>query len=425
MRVLYYGPFRDGSGYAMAARGYLKAFDKLIEEGEEIDLRLLTLDLEFVNSKLSDEDKKFVEKYEFPFSKYTGKTSVKEVEEWVNQPEPFVFIWHQPAPMITWERYKTGDRFWDSMRKCLKGAKKNINFTVWEADQVHPGWIDTFNIYNVDAVVVPSEYNEHTFERDLEGEAQKVYRIAHPVEVVKVTPEPINGMNFKDKFVVFSMSQWGIRKGFDKLILAYNMEFGHQQDTLLLLKTNGSIMNSEDPVKQKQAILNDVAHYKKMVHLDSFMEQPTCDMMVIADYLPYKNIQWLYEQASVFCLPARAEGFGLTIAEAIHNKVPVITTHVTGHAEFVDPYHPYNIEGTWEPYYSKSEFHADMNWFEPSLNSIRRCLRKAYKDWKSGSDKLEQIADSQLKYFNERDYSIGRVASDLKQMLEEVMQDAE
>jgi glycosyltransferase involved in cell wall biosynthesis len=418
MRILYYGPFRDGSGYAIAARGYLRAFDKLIKAGEDIELRLMTLDLEGKNSRLSKEDIALVEKYEIKFDKHTGETSEEEVSEWIKNPEPYMFIWHQPAPMISWERYYE-DSFWDNLRKAFKAAKWNVTFTVWEADKIHESWVDTYDIYDINAVVVPSKYNYETFLKGLKN--QKPFYIPHPVEENTADTKPITGLpNLDDKFIIFSMSQWGIRKGFDKLILAYGMEFGHQQDTLLLIKTNGNIMNSAKKDEQQKLIHSDVTMYKKMIYLDAWMEQPTCDIAMITDYLPYENIQWLYDQATVFCLPARAEGFGLTIAEAIVNKIPIITTRQTGQKEFISEEHPFIIEGTWESYFTKSEFHAGMNAFEPSLNSLREKLRQAYKTWRYNSSDLSTIAKEQLDYFKACDYSLERVANDLLAMAKEV-----
>lgn len=420
MRVLYYGPFRDGSGYSVAARGYLKGLQHLIAEGEDIDLRLLTLDLEGLNSRLSNEDKELIERYEFKFCKHTGKTSVKELKEWCDAGD-FVLITHCPAPMLVWEKYRQGDRFWECVRHAFKGCSKHISFTVWEADEIHEGWRDTYDIYDVDAVAVPSDYNYEAFSRGLRN--QKVYKIPHPLNVRKEKKSRalrLGNVNLDERFVVFSSSQWGIRKGFDKLVLAYCMEFGHQQDVLLVIKTGGNIMNSADLDGEKKLILGDVADHKKMVYLDSFMENPTCDMVVITDHLPYENIQWLYEQADVFCLPSRAEGFGLTIAEAIYNKVPVITTRETGQKEFVSENTPLNIEGTFEPYIAKQEFHANMNLFEPSLTSVRKKLRLAYEMWRHDKKALEKVSEEQYRHLRDCDFTVERVARDLKAMLEEV-----
>ena len=424
MRILYYGPFRDGSGYAVAARGYLKAFDKLIQEGEDIDLHLLTLDLEGRNSKLSKSNQELIEKYEFKFDGYTGITSEKEVDEWLDNPEPFIFIWHQPAPMITWERYYD-DPFWKQVKKFLSKCKWNISFTVWEADKIHPAWVDTYKVYDVDAVVVPSKYNHNVFKDGLPKDI-KCFYIPHPVEKKQLgKSKKLKGLpDLGDKFVIFSMSQWGVRKGFDKLLMAYYLEFGHQQDVVLIIKTNGSIMNSQNVKEQKQHIIADAKQYKSMIFMDSYMEQPTCDVVLLTDFLPRENIQWLYEQADVFALPARAEGFGLTLAEAIVNKVPVITTRTSGQSEFLMPFHPFLIDGMYEPYLSKSEFTNDMNWFEPSVNSIRMKLRNAY-NWKKSTEAMKLISDKQLKYFEEQNYTIERVSKDLKDMLNKMSKDIE
>ena len=37
-----------------------------------------------------------------------------------------------------------------------------------------------------------------------------------------------------------------------------------------------------------------------------------------------------------------------------------------------------------EPCHSSPELHSDLDWFEPSVNSARLQLRKAYNLWKKG-----------------------------------------
>ena len=137
----------------------------------------------------------------------------------------------------------------------------------------------------------------------------------------------------------------------------------------------------------------------------------------------YENVEFIMQLQGVTANQRRQK------AEAILNEVPLITTRTSGHAEFIWPYHPFLVDGMYEPYMAKSEFTQNMNWFEPSINSIRLNLRSAYNlwskrgnpdpDWKH-NDYLAKCAKDQLEYFNKRNYTVERVANDLKEMLKEI-----
>ena len=140
MKVVYLSQFRDSSGYASAARGYLKAFDNyLTAHPGEFELKVHTLVVEH-SSCLNTEERKLLEKYEF--------SSDSEIEQFVKG--KYLLIWHQPPPMLPnfINMYGETDQYWAAARKLIENATKNINLTVWEADKAPEFWNKVYDMYD-------------------------------------------------------------------------------------------------------------------------------------------------------------------------------------------------------------------------------------------------------------------------------------
>ncbi len=205
-----------------------------------------------------------------------------------------------------------------------------------------------------------------------------------------VDPKPITNLEsaLKRKICSFSMSQWHIRKGFDKLIKAFSMEFSSNPDAVLVIKSYVNIMESfleRFPMKkQAEMMANEIKAAKNSIYIPGG-GQSNGQVMLIADTLPFENISWLHDRADIFALLTRAEGFGLTIAEALLHKTPVLVPAATGYMDFTHQNSAFFVDGHWRPYESRPEYHCNMNWFEPHINSARLQLRRAYEMWKHGS----------------------------------------
>ena len=376
MRYIYISQFHDNCGYGSAARGYLKAFDKV---NKDIQLNIYSISLETKNSVLSEEEHTLLKKY--------GLVNQENVDEIIKSGD-YKVVWHMPPPMLVIsEQYHTLDPHWANVRNLVLNSKDNINITVWEATDIPSSWTEIYKKYNTNHVIVPSQWNKEVFAKKVEN----VHLIPHVIH----TPEGSDAqplklpVDFEDNFVVFSMSQWDNRKGFDALIKAFCMEFGNQEDAILIIKTYGIIASSY-PVPQKEQakqINAQVAAWKDSVFLgESGTDKPKCKIVVIPKVLPYENIAWLYEKSDLFALMTRGEGFGLTISEATTFGKPVLVPEQGGHLDYLETYqNKYLVKGHWSPYHSKPGYSCDMNWYEPDIIDARKRFREAYNDWSNNS----------------------------------------
>lgn len=83
----------------------------------------------------------------------------------------------------------------------------------------------------------------------------------------------------------------------------------------------------------------------KMFDLDKLISELNLSKRVLKmGYLPKEEIACFYKEASVFCFPSFAEGFGLPPIEAMHYETPVVVSNTTSLPEicsdsalYVDP----------------------------------------------------------------------------------------
>ena len=406
INLVYLSQFRDSSGYAVAARGYLKALDAYIEStNANINLKVHTIVVETTNS-LTREETALLEKYEFKSVSEVFETTEKE----------YVLLWHQPAPMITLaDAYAKRDELWACAKLLIENADANVNVTVWEADKLPDVWVDkVYDRFDTNAVIVPSKWNHEVFSKCI-GD-RPCYLIPHTLDESVVCPTPFKMLEeLEDKFVVFAMSQWQNRKGFDKLIQSFCMELGNTEDAVLVIKTYGVLMfgHSQTPEEQAQQIAQEVVRYKHSVYLES-AKHPEVTILLIPNVVPYSEISAILERADLFALLTRGEGFGLPIAESLLHGTPVLVPDEGGHVDYIHPDAAFFVEGHWSPYVYKPEYTCDMNWYEPHLLSARAQFRDAYNLWKEGKlSKKGEIGREHFKTIGYDKISVGKKMVDV------------
>ena len=119
--ILYVSQFRDSSGYASAARSYVKAVDQYLNSkgcDKEIDFRIYTVPIEHTNS-LSQEEDALLKKYEI---------SDLEIEDYLKK--SYTMVWHMPATMILIGQNFVEQKVWSNVVRLLQNSNKNINMTL-------------------------------------------------------------------------------------------------------------------------------------------------------------------------------------------------------------------------------------------------------------------------------------------------------
>ena len=224
---------------------------------------------------------------------------------------------------------------------------------------------------------IASDFNQHVHRimtmSTFVKEALRNSGVTIPIDVVGVGVRPpvsspnadIPELNTLKKLRLLHISSAFPRKGIDVLLNAYFAEFTSNDDVSLILKTFPNQHNS-------------VA--SQLENLEQ--QHPNAPHVVwINRDLPLDHLGNLYEAASAYVHPARGEGFGLPVAEAMLARIPVISTATSGLADFVDS----STAAVVPSELTSAASHVSITgseWFEPSSEALQHELRKMYE----GSD---------------------------------------
>ncbi len=375
MRVILAGQFHDACGYGNAARNFLKAFDKN-NIRKNIDFYILSVSFEnHTKSFLSDDEVSLIKKYHLTQQQIdTNKDSL-------------LISFHTPNIPYYFELDSKYDM---NMYKISKTSNKIINMVVWETDKVPKFWQEWMK----KDIIVPCSWNYDVFSHDTKS---NIYLLPYPID------KQIDKIYKKsDVFNILSISQWNSRKGFDTLIKAYTAEFFEQEDVCLTIKTFRNEIFNPNKAQEKEIIIREATEYKSSI-TNYGNNKSKAKIKIIPDVIDKESIIKLYDDACVFALATRGEGFGLTIAEAASKGLPCIVPSKGGHIDFLDKQNNFLYESRFVSVQDCNAIHyssLDMKFVESDFDDLRLNLRKAYNIWKNEENLLYEMGKNTKKYID-------------------------
>jgi glycosyltransferase involved in cell wall biosynthesis len=278
--VNFYAPVGVASGLGTAARGYLAAL-----RAAAIPLCLVPVHELFVHQPSSGN------------------------RERSQRPRHALSIAHVNADSV--------DRFLHFHGRRFARAHYKIGIWVWEL----PALRDEFAaaLRHFDEIWVPSRFCQ----RAVRAMTAKPVAVVPHVVPAGETPAPgwRDRLNIRaDQFVflyMFDTTSIVERKNPHCLLDAFAAAFPDQESVRLVLK---------------------VTHADKDQGLSSYLDDVSrrdSRLLVLRDMMPADELGGLVSACDCFVSPHRAEGFGLTVAEAMARGLPVIATDYGGTADFV------------------------------------------------------------------------------------------
>ncbi len=333
-KMLYVAPLKDFSGYANAARNYVRALDK---NGCDLVTRCLHYD---------GGDKKFSDR-----ENVLNNKSLQDVE---------IIIQHT-TPNET-ER---------------KPGIFNVNYFAWETDRVPDEWVTKIN--QMDLALVPCDENVRAARRS--GVKIPIEKIQHTFDSSSykqdVTPFTVAGA--KDYFKFLAICQISKKKGIDALLKAYLSEFTPDDKTLLIIKC---YFSSQDTEEHKQKMINQINKMKELLRLGDYPK-----VYLVHSIMDDGGITKLYKMADCYCLPSRGEGWGIPHFDAMGHGLPPIAVNWGGPTEFITEDTGWLVDCHMSPCFDMPHPHPFMytakdNWAEPHTDSLRFAMRSAHQEWK-------------------------------------------
>ncbi len=172
------------------------------------------------------------------------------------------------------------------------------------------------------------------------------------------------------KFVQTSFP-WLYEKGFDLTIEAYCRAFTARDDVSLILRVPG--------IRDAERRAETFGRLEAMVR--EAREQPCApEILLIEQDVPLNRRGGIYTAADCYVFPLRAEGFAITILEAMACGLPVIATPWSGPADFLSPRWAYTL-GHSRPVPERTRRGTLLRYHvEPDMDHLVHLMRHAYRN---------------------------------------------
>jgi len=252
-------------------------------------------------------------------------------------------------------------RFYEDVGPSFFAGKRSIGVFAWEVDRVPSGWSWAFDV--VDEIWTYSSYVADILRRA--GPPVPVARVPLPVkDPSPAGPPPDLGLPDRFTFLfLFDFYSTLQRKNPLGLIEAFKRAFRPREGPQLLVKSfNG------DYKPARLALVEEAA-----------AEHP--DVHVVDRYLSTEDRDGLVAGCDCYVSLHRAEGFGLTLAEALVRGKPVIATGFSGNTDFMTEENSFLVDYTLARVGKDGEnYPPDGHWADPDLDHAAELMRRVFDD---------------------------------------------
>ncbi len=209
----------------------------------------------------------------------------------------------------------------DEQRDAIRRARRRIGYWVWEMEHLPPAWRREFS--SVDRIWAASDYNAALFEAQDEAPVDVIPHVV-PVEPSRSNRRPAIlaalGLPTDRRIIlyVFDGASYLVRKNPAALVRAFNASGLAEGGWSLVLKTKHLM----DRPGEGEALARQAAD--------------TAGVVLVDRSLSRRELSDLVAACDIYASPHCAEGFGLTVAEAMAAGRVVVATDYSGTATFLD-----------------------------------------------------------------------------------------
>lgn len=237
---------------------------------------------------------------------------------------------------------------WSRIRQ-LRSPGRFIGQTVWEADSIPRRW--HAELAAADEIWVPTRWNADVLRRS--GLTVPIRVVPHAIESTPASAPPMTWSS--DRFKFLTISAWEWRKRPDLLLHAYLRAFNADDPVTLVIKTGGGVVawSGERLIEQHTwwQVMNIVRQYPN-----------PADVVLITDQWSDAQMAGLIDSADCYLSLTSVEGWGLGAFDAAVAGTPVIITGYGGQMEWLGADHTGLV-----PFEMVPADHPDTTMFEPGM----------------------------------------------------------
>jgi glycosyltransferase involved in cell wall biosynthesis len=250
-------------------------------------------------------------------------------------------------------------------RICDMKGRNNLIYFYWEESRIPKQWTNDFN--RLDAILVPSSFVKKVLIDS--GVKTQIFVIQNGLnqDILDIDPRKPPEIMTQKKYKFLNISSGFPRKGIDILLNVFSRAFTKDDDVCLILKTFPNIHNNISKLIDDIKATN--INCPEIIHIDRDLDE--------------NGIAWLYSNSNCLVYPTRGEGFGMSIAEAMLFKIPVIATGHSGHMDFCNEDNCFLIDYKLEPSrtHLKKEWKiGNSSWAEPDSEHLKYLMRFVYEN---------------------------------------------
>jgi glycosyltransferase involved in cell wall biosynthesis len=387
--VVLVGQLTDLSGYGHGARSYFSSLLDLDRRGL-IELKLLNISFEsvvYADKKLEkDYNEKLIASYNIgtsPGYKIVDDTFLNEVSTDNKKYSVVFFLTNNTLTNFMSSKYESTDQL-NPIFSILKNAEEIYPCVVWETDKPPSSWLAGYRLHEdkINKLICACDWNKEQFSKHTNFETIKVpYTISNKLAVDKgFINEQLSGL--KNKFNFVTVGQWGNRKGFDKLIKAFLLEFRDDKDVNLIIKSYRNAAFQPN-VSEREFFKDEIEKIKDQVKMYGQQIRSDAKIIIITELLSPEQINSLYHISDCYVTTTRGEGFCYPIAEYSWFGKPIISPSKGGHTDLLPAGSPM------------------IDYVDCSINSTRNKMRTIYNLKMNNPDGYDKLGKEHLSHIKQ------------------------
>lgn len=270
------------------------------------------------------------------------------------------------------------------------GSAKHLGFYVCESSNFKAtGWQHKINI--MDAAINCCYANKLASRES--GVKIPIHIVPQAIDINKFsTPKEPHDVrkNCPGDFIFYTIGEISRRKNLECILKAFHTEFAPNEAVQLFIKTTPANMGNEAPKVIDQLINNVKSGLKLYKDNTSYKRE-----LVSCEISSEESLIRLHQSADCFVSASHSEAFSIPAAEALAAGKLVIAPGYGGFTEYLNEKNSYVVNGVEDYSFGALDTLPDLYtsnemWFNPSVKSMRECMRSAFSKRDLNKRKLEQ-----------------------------------